>query len=305
MEPDFDWNDLRFFLEVQRAGRLNRAARRLGVSHTTVARHISRLEAALGKLLFEPAQEGLRLTEAGAALMPVAEVMETNAIEAMNRFQSKGALTGRVRVGAPDGYGNAVLSKWLPEICRVEPQLEIELVPMPKVHKLWNRDVDIAIGLDRPESGHVVMRKLIDYDLRLYAARGFFKQSAAPRSREELAGLPAVGYIDELLFTPELDFNRLVHPDLRVIYRSATVQGQVSAVTAAAGIGVLPCFMAQDCPLVPILPEEIGFRRAYWLLYREDSRNQTGVRRVADFIYAATRRNAALFAFDASRCVTS
>ena len=39
-----DWGDLRFFLELARAGTLLAAARRLGVEHTTIARRLDRLE---------------------------------------------------------------------------------------------------------------------------------------------------------------------------------------------------------------------------------------------------------------------
>ncbi len=40
----FDWNDLRFFLELQRSGRLLTAAQRLKTTHATVARHIEAIE---------------------------------------------------------------------------------------------------------------------------------------------------------------------------------------------------------------------------------------------------------------------
>ena len=49
----FDWDDLRFFLAVARAGRLTAAARQLEADHTTVSRRISALEAALKAKLFE------------------------------------------------------------------------------------------------------------------------------------------------------------------------------------------------------------------------------------------------------------
>jgi len=39
-----DWDNLRYFLELARAGTLVGAARRLGVDHTTVARRIQALE---------------------------------------------------------------------------------------------------------------------------------------------------------------------------------------------------------------------------------------------------------------------
>ncbi len=39
-----DWDNLRYFLEVARAGRLTTAARRLAVDHTTVSRRLQALE---------------------------------------------------------------------------------------------------------------------------------------------------------------------------------------------------------------------------------------------------------------------
>ena len=44
---EFDWNDVRSFLAVARAGRLTAAAAKLGVDHSTLSRRISALEHAL------------------------------------------------------------------------------------------------------------------------------------------------------------------------------------------------------------------------------------------------------------------
>ncbi|WP_167646086.1 LysR family transcriptional regulator [Mameliella alba] len=79
MSLSLDWSDVRYFLETARAGRFSGAARRLGVSHTTVARRVARLEEALRNRLLEPGAGGLIPTEAGAALIPLAERMETQA----------------------------------------------------------------------------------------------------------------------------------------------------------------------------------------------------------------------------------
>ncbi len=297
MTQSLDWNDIRIFLEVTRAKRLSGAARRLGVSHTTVARHISQLEALLHNRLLELGEDGLTPTDAGAALIPIAEKMEARAGEVMDRLQLPGALTGRVRIGAPDGFGNAALSRMLPAIVTEEPNLDIELVPVPASHKLWNRDVDIAISLDRPTSGRLVIQKLTDYDLRLYATPEFLAAHLVPTRRNDLVGFPVVGYIDELLYTDELDFNRLVHPGLKTVYRAATVQAQLDAVTSGVGMGVLPCFMAAGTDLVPILPDLIGFTRAYWLLYGEEDREIARIQRVARFIREVTKARAAQFRF--------
>jgi len=49
----FNWNDLTFFLELARHGRLMPAARRLKVDHTTVSRRISELERDLAIKIFD------------------------------------------------------------------------------------------------------------------------------------------------------------------------------------------------------------------------------------------------------------
>lgn len=64
-ERMFDWNDLKFFLELARQGRLMPAARRLKVDHTTVSRRISELERDLGIKIFDRKPNGFVLTEDG------------------------------------------------------------------------------------------------------------------------------------------------------------------------------------------------------------------------------------------------
>ncbi len=291
----YHWDDIRFFLEIHRAGSLTGAARRLKVSHTTVARHLARLERDLDVELAEKTEDGLRLTQAGFDMLSLARAMEDTGTSIGDRMAAKGsAVTGTVRVGAPDGFGNAVLSSLLPALRRAHPGIELELVPVPVTHKLWRRDVDIAISLDRPETGRLVMRKLADYDLRLYGAPELL-DGQMPQDVADLAAHEFVGYIPDLLYTEELNFNAQIAPGLRVPYRAATVQAQLDAVRAGAGLGVLPCYMAAG--LVPVLPDRVGFTRTYWLLIPEEIRDWQKVRVVADHIAGAVRKDAARFRF--------
>jgi DNA-binding transcriptional LysR family regulator len=76
-----DWNDARIFLAVARHGSLRAAGRVLGISQPTVGRRIAAFEAIFGgPTLFDRLPEGLRLNEAGAALLPVAEQLEDAAL---------------------------------------------------------------------------------------------------------------------------------------------------------------------------------------------------------------------------------
>ena len=73
----YDWNDLKYFLELSRQGKLVRAAARLQVDHTTVSRRIAALEKQLDVRLFDKSPIGYQLTDPGLRLLPLAEQIET------------------------------------------------------------------------------------------------------------------------------------------------------------------------------------------------------------------------------------
>jgi DNA-binding transcriptional LysR family regulator len=108
---DFNWNDLRAFLAVARTGRLTTAAGRVGMDHTTVARRIAALEDGLGARLFDRSPQGYALTPHGERLMPTAEKIESLTLRAASELgESDQALSGTVRIGAPEGFGSYVLA---------------------------------------------------------------------------------------------------------------------------------------------------------------------------------------------------
>ena len=82
-----NWDDLRIFLSVARAGSLSAAARSLKVSQPTVGRRLKALEEVVGARLFDRLPEGFAPTAAGAELLPMAEEME-RAAEALGRRQA-------------------------------------------------------------------------------------------------------------------------------------------------------------------------------------------------------------------------
>lgn len=64
------WDLYRTLLAVLRGGSLAAAARELGPTQPTVARHIDELEAALGRPLFVRTQRGVAPIDAAHALRP-------------------------------------------------------------------------------------------------------------------------------------------------------------------------------------------------------------------------------------------
>lgn len=292
-----DWDDLRFALAVARAGSLTGAAQILGVDHTTVGRRIERLERSLDARLFDRLRTGYAPTPAGERLLGTAEAVEAAVLAGEAEIGGgNAAVTGSVRIGAPDGFGTWFLAPRLAALCDAHPGLDIELVATARLFSLSKREADVSIALSLPTQGRVVGRKLTDYRLGLYASPGYLERHGAPTEPADLARHRLVGYIDELLYTPELDYLHLVCREAAPRFRSANLIAQLQAVVSGMGIAVLPAFIVAGVPaLVPVLPEAIRLTRSFYLLIHADSQGLARVRATTQFIHAEVQRHRDLF----------
>jgi len=291
-----DWDDLRYFLAVARGGTVTAAATQLGVDHATVIRRIDRLEHALAAKLFERTKAGYIATTTAERLIGDVETAESAIIAGQSMTHGTAArLTGVVRIGAPDGFGSFFLAPRLVGFVGHHPHLGIQLVATARLFSLSKREADVAITLSMPKEGRVVGRKLVDYGLGLYAAQSYLGRTAPIRHRSDFAQHIFIGYIEELLFTPELDYLPQVSPAIAPRFTSANLIAQLNATRAGMGIAVLPHFIASSCPdLLRILPS-FSITRSFWLLMHADSKDLARIRAVADFIYEAVEKERALF----------
>ena len=282
----YDWNDLRYFLELSRQGKLIRAAARLHVDHTTVSRRITALEKQLDVRLFDKSPNGYQLTDAGLRLLPLAEEIETASNRLYQDIAGKDArLGGTVRVATPEALGSQVIARHVTEFRREHPDIEIELVAETRRMSLSKREADIAISFSRPESGRLIAWKLCDYRLRLYAARAYLARHAPINKPEDLAPHAFVSYIDDLIEMPELRFFDNTIKNANVVFRSTNVSAQFNAILDGIGLGLVHCFMAAREPrLAVVLPDRISVERTYWLLVHEDLRQVARVDAVCRFL---------------------
>ena len=281
-----DWDNLRFFLELARSGTLQSAARRLAVDHTTVARRIQALEKQVGAPLFSREAGGHRLTEAGRRLQPQVEAMENafRTVESATTASQEG-LSGVVRIGATEGFGTVVLAPQLSLFARQHPKLVIDLLAMPRLVHLSRREADIVISLERPARGPVVVTKLTDYTLRLYASTAYLAKHGAIRTRDDLRGHTFISYVDDLLFSKELQYLDELHKPDTFALRSTSILAQHAAVAAGAGIAVLPAFIAaRDVSLKPVLPQQAHFTRTFWMSMPAETKHLGRMQAVWNFV---------------------
>ncbi|WP_332302140.1 LysR family transcriptional regulator [Rhizobium sp. GR12] len=280
-----NWDDVRLFLSVARSGQFLSAARKLGVNHATLSRRVSALEAAIGTQLFLRSTNGCELTEEGQRLLEGAERMETEMLNAQaNLGRVDTAVAGTVRIGAPDGLGVSFLAPRLGRLTARYPDLKIQLVPVPRSFSLSQREADIAITIERPEQGRLMFSKLTDYSLGLYASAEYLAGYGTPTDVEALKRHRRIGYVEDLIFSPSLNYTGEIMRDWDAAFEISSATGQTEAVRSGAGIGILHNYIAGQYPeLLRIMPH-LGISRSYWTAYHESARQLVRVRTVVDFL---------------------
>lgn len=262
-------DDLLVLLAVGRSGRYVTAADELGINHTTIARRIAALERALGGRLLARVGGAWELTERGREALVAAESVEA-ALRALSTDAR--ALEGVVRMSATDGFSAYIAAPAAARVQRDHPGVAVELVATTRRATQQRSGLDVEIVVGEPQVHRAEAIRLGDYRLGLYGARDYLAEHGTPASRTELSGRPLVYFIDSMLQVDDLDLARSVAPDMRESVTSTNVFVHVEATRAAAGLGLLPCFMAdRHDDLVRVLPDEVSLTLTYWLVTRAET----------------------------------
>lgn len=283
------WDDLRVFLAVARQGNLAGAGRVLGLDPATVSRRIARLEQGLGAVLFLRSAQGYALTATAERMLPHATEAEQAVARAADALAGPvDRLSGTVRIGAPDGCANFLLPGVLAPILAAHPDLEVQIVALPRLFNLNRREADLAIGVSAPAAGRLRVQKIADYTLCLAAAPAYLDRAPPIRGLADLRAHRVIGYIPEMIFDKELDYlDRLGVSRLAAASNSAAVQMHLAR--AGAGLAVIHDFAATP-DLRLVLPGQFRLRRAFFLIRHEDDLRRGRLARFADLVVGGMRR---------------
>lgn len=287
----FTWDDLQFFLAVARNGQLSAAARQLRTNHATVSRRIDRLEQALATRLFERNPRGYMLTAVGERLVESAESIEREAINFRSEASSgTSQVAGVVRLSTLEGFGNFFLADRLPRFARSHANLAIELVTIQQIVSLSRREADMSITLTSPRADFYHYEKITTYRLFIYGSRSYLESHPPIERREDLLAHRLIGYIEDMIFTPGLDYHREIMPGLHASYQSSSIHAQLHATLNGIGLCVLPNFIASPYPeLVPVMAREVFLERDYWCVCHQDLATAPRIQALTDFIKMEAR----------------
>jgi DNA-binding transcriptional LysR family regulator len=275
-------DDLLILLAVGRTGRYNTAADDLGVNHTTISRRIAALEATLGGRVLTKSGSGWELTARGKDALAAAESIET-AVRSL--IGPDDEAEGVVRVSATDGFSAYVIAPAVAQVRRRHPGIAVEIVATTRRASQQRSGMDVEIVVGKPQVHRAEAIKLSDYHLGLYASRSYLREHGEPTTIADLQAHPLVYFIDSMLQVDDLDIAPGFAPSMRESVSSTNVFVHVEATRADAGIGLLPCFMAdRHDDLIRLLPDDVSIRLDYWLVSRAETLRRPEVARVVDAI---------------------
>jgi DNA-binding transcriptional LysR family regulator len=286
-----DWDDIRIFMAAARCGSLASAAARLGIDAATVGRRVARLESALKSTLMVRSVAGLQLTAAGSRLMEIGLQAET-AMSAATRLSEPDIVGGTVRISVAEGFGTEILAPALPALHRAKPALRIELAANSGFLSASTREVDMVVTLSTPTSPRLKVEPLTDYELGLYASTDYLARIATPIHRDDIAGLDLVGYVDDLIYAPELRYLDELGPGLRPKLSSSSIRAQREMIVAGGGAGILPCFLAKG--LTRLLPDDVKLTRRFWIGAHQEVTDTARIRALRLWLRDLVREKSAL-----------
>ena len=279
-------DDLLVLLAVGRSGRYVTAADELGLNHTTISRRIAALEQTIGGRLLARSTGGWELTELGREALSAAEAVET-ALRSLAGPAGTRTLEGVVRMSATDGFSAYIAAPAAAHVQRRHPRVTVEIVAATRRATQQRSGLDIEVVVGEPQVHRAEAARLGDYRLGLYGSRDYLAAHGAPSSRSELADHPLVYFIDSMLQVDDLDLARTFAPAMRESVTSTNVFVHVEATRAAAGLGLLPCFMAdRHDDLVRVLPDDVGLLLTYWLVARTETLRRPEVAVLVEAIQA-------------------
>lgn len=297
-----DWDDLRYFLELARAGKLAMAAERLGVEPTTISRRLDRLEERLQISLFDRRRSGYVLTETGRRLLARVEAMESEVIGALVETGSDMGAVGRVRLGTPEAFGVCVVAPRLHRLSAAQSGLQIELIAQPQFPCLVTREVDISVTMDPPTSGRYVVSRLTDLHYYLFAAPAYLAGRRKIETAQDLAGHEFVDYVHDSSISQSLHYLEELIGHSFCRFTSTSIQAQCAAAASGYGLILSPPYCTENQPeLVQAWPGEVQVTRSLMLAVPEDLLRLRRVRVVWDFLRGIAEQEPHLFRYGTAR----
>ncbi len=275
-----DWDKLRIFHMVAKAGSFTHAGATLNLSQSAVSRHISSFEEDLGLTLFHRHARGLILTEQGELLFKAtSEIFAKMVMIEGQLSDARDSDTGPLTITMAAFFATSWLTPLLPVFRQKHPEINLTLLLDDRIFNLGMREADAAIRLHKPEQSDLIQRSLGTMNFAICASKSYLEKFGRPQSLKDLKDHTLIAYPEQSL-VPYKNPNWLLDRagismekanNLVLINSVSTICG---AVKNGLGIGAIPRFMKNISPEIEeILPDVKSESTEIYFVYPEERRH--------------------------------
>jgi DNA-binding transcriptional LysR family regulator len=286
-----DWDKLRVFHAVAKAGSFTGAGEKLNLSQSAISRQISQLEENLGVMLFHRHARGLLLTEQGEILQQAADDIVKKLLLLEGKLADTRQLPeGPLVITVSNFIGSTWLASIVPRFIERYPDIQLTILYDDRVLNLGMREADAAIRLHKPKQPELIPRHLKQIRFHICAHEDYLRRQGTPATKEDLASHRLIAFpnnssspinnpnwlFDLAEINVEKNFNLLMLNSMYAIYR---------AVEMGAGIAVVPDYLIhKNSKLKIILPEYERPPVDMYFVYAEERRNSERINAFRDFL---------------------
>jgi len=282
-----NWDDLRIFGLVARAGSFRKASDATRIQVPTLSRRIDGLESALGLKLFERTPRGLVLTEPGrrifADVESIAMVLQGPAWRGAVREDD---IRREVRVMMSEGLAARwFMPYFFNSFVERVPQTALRLGTSADTGDAAIPPFDIQIQYGPANQNNLNTVRVGTFHMMYFASRRYVERHGAPQSRDDLAHHRFADHMPSLTarqgtMSTYANISGYSRPTL--IANSGLPM--LTAVEAGAVIALLPTYVYLLSPdLVPVLDDQY-YQAGIYLNYSRASAERPEVRATIDFL---------------------
>lgn len=276
-----DWSDLQTVMAIADEGTLTGAARRLGVSQSTMSRRLGALEARLDQPLFRRLADGrMSPSETGQVLIDTARRVDSVVAEANSAFDNSGP---PMRLATCEVVAKGFVGPMLAEWTR-KTHTPVDIAVHDDLFSLGEREFDILVTPLDSAPDDMVGRRIGSLKWRLYAtptylarnpfdpARGSLDGHKVILASGSLAGVGAYRWLESLGGTPVLSASSvfaqrdMAESDVGIAYLPQSVVPETSSLV--------------DLPVLKNAPES-----EVWMVARKSRARQGRIREFLDRSY--------------------
>jgi DNA-binding transcriptional LysR family regulator len=282
-----NWDDYRLILALHRAKTIRRAAKKLGVNHSTISRRLAILNGNKHGPIFEKVTGGYQANNIGQTLVDAAkQIEEINYKSIRQERANTHDISGSITVSVSPPLGRYILLDEFARFSAMYPDIDLKILASYQLVNLDKSEADIVVrGTDHPPD-HLVGRRPFPYALSYYCHKDYLENTA----EEDRCWIGKPEDTDAPDWIARSPF-----PNAKIGLKIGDINLRHDAAINGYGFTRGACFMADQAPELIRLPNAVPMPfQTFWVLTHPDLKDTPRIKILMRFISDALNTNRSL-----------